>query len=283
MLKKERRYIYVYQTVNQVNGKTYIGVHSTDNLDDGYIGCGIYKQAMAKKTHPFHAAVRKYGYPSFRKYILSFYDNYNDALEEEAFIVNKEWVKSDDNYNVALGGNKFPFAHIERNELLKKYKEWGVKRIGKQAAVNKRSVIQYSISGEVIKKYESAQEAQRIFSPKSTSTISACCWGLTSQAHGYVFRWERYTSDEMETLNKNLSKRKRVYNSDGSWTYTEDECKIRGDRFGDRRGRIVSHETRTKQSLAKIGRKLKPHTQETKDKIGIANKIAHLKKKGVIQ
>lgn len=88
------KYIYVYQTVCEPNGKTYIGVHSTNNIDDGYIGCGVYNQKDAKRQMLFHKAVNKYGYTSFRRYILSFYDTYQQALEEEKYIVNNQWVKS---------------------------------------------------------------------------------------------------------------------------------------------------------------------------------------------
>jgi len=95
-------YIFVYQTINEVNGKSYVGVHSTSDINDGYIGCGVFTQSDARRGLLFHKAVRKYGYKYFRRYILSFYDTYQEALEEEKFIVNKKWVKENLNYNTAL-------------------------------------------------------------------------------------------------------------------------------------------------------------------------------------
>lgn len=106
----EKRYKYVYQTKNLVNGKTYIGFHCTDNLNDGYIGCGCYSQAHAKSAvkyglkSSFLRSVLKYGYVNFKKEILSFYDSVEECLEEERFLVNEDWVKSNHNYNNKLGG-----------------------------------------------------------------------------------------------------------------------------------------------------------------------------------
>jgi len=87
-------YHFTYQTKNLINGKTYVGVHSTDNLQDGYIGSGkILKQA-----------VKKYGKLNFVCTPLSFFDTKKEAYEEEKFLVDEIWVNESSNYNQCLGG-----------------------------------------------------------------------------------------------------------------------------------------------------------------------------------
>jgi hypothetical protein len=63
----ELKYI-VYITINQCNGKFYIGVHKTNpEIFDGYIGGGITSEKTVNKDTAFHNAVKKYGYKNFKR------------------------------------------------------------------------------------------------------------------------------------------------------------------------------------------------------------------------
>lgn len=90
-----KKYHFVYKTTNIINGKEYIGYHGTNDLDDGYLGSG----KLLKR------AVEKYGPKAFTREILDFFDDPIEALEYEKKIVNGEYVKKDNTYNLSIGGD----------------------------------------------------------------------------------------------------------------------------------------------------------------------------------
>ena len=99
----------VYKTTNKINNKIYIGVHKTENPDifDGYIGNGIDKATNYFIKHPvcvFHYAVHKYGYNNFTRETLYIFSELKEALIKEAELVDINFIKREDTYNVALGG-----------------------------------------------------------------------------------------------------------------------------------------------------------------------------------
>lgn len=88
-------YHIIYQTTNLVNGKIYIGAHSTPNLHDEYLGSGIF----LKKS------IKKHGRSNFKKDILHIFDNPKEMYDKEREIVNEAFIKNRTNYNFKLGGS----------------------------------------------------------------------------------------------------------------------------------------------------------------------------------
>lgn len=88
------QYHYTYKIINLVNNKIYIGKHSTNDLDDGYMGSGI----------SIKNAIKKYGIDNFSKEILNFYNSSEEALNAEKLLVTPEFVDNRNNYNMRSGG-----------------------------------------------------------------------------------------------------------------------------------------------------------------------------------
>lgn len=94
MVGENKKYNYVYKIINNLNGMEYTGVHSTDNLDDGYMGSGTY----------LRNAIRKYGQSNFKKEILEYCNSRTEALNKEKEIVCVDYIRKRKVYNLVLGG-----------------------------------------------------------------------------------------------------------------------------------------------------------------------------------
>ena len=72
-----KKYNFLYKTTNLVNGKIYIGVHTTNKLNDGYLGSGTN----------FKKAVKEFGRMNFKREILEFFETAEEAFNREKELV----------------------------------------------------------------------------------------------------------------------------------------------------------------------------------------------------
>lgn len=94
-MKNIRIFHIVYKVINIINNNIYIGVHSTNNINDNYLGSG---SAIRK-------AIKKYGKENFIKEILFIFNTREDALAKEKELVSKKFINEDETYNLQTGGN----------------------------------------------------------------------------------------------------------------------------------------------------------------------------------
>ena len=90
----EKKYHIIYKTNFLVNNKYYIGMHSTDNLEDGYMGSG--------KAIKF--SIKRYGKEKHRVEILEIVENRELLAEREKAIVTLSKVKNGKCMNLKVGG-----------------------------------------------------------------------------------------------------------------------------------------------------------------------------------
>lgn len=88
------KYNYLYKITNNLNQKFYIGIHSTNNLNDNYFGSG----------KNIRRAIAKYGKDNFTKEILKFRNTRSEIKQLEKSIVNEELLKNPLCYNIQVGG-----------------------------------------------------------------------------------------------------------------------------------------------------------------------------------
>jgi len=89
------KYYTVYETVNKETGKSYRGFHETDDPYDGYLGSGKYLKR----------AIKKHGIEKFEKFVLYVFDNKEGMAKKEAELVDDEYLRTHDTYNLKRGGD----------------------------------------------------------------------------------------------------------------------------------------------------------------------------------
>ena len=85
---------FIYKTTNTLNSRFYIGMHSTTNIDDGYLGSG--KRIKAE--------IKKYGKQNFVREILEHLPSRDALCEREAELVCPELLKNPLCLNLKNGG-----------------------------------------------------------------------------------------------------------------------------------------------------------------------------------
>lgn len=94
-----------YLTLHLLSGRFYIGIHSTDNLEDGYLGSGV----------DLTKAISANGSDQFRRFDIARFDSRADASEWEAAVVTPEVVANPMSFNLIVGGGN-PDICTDRSE-----------------------------------------------------------------------------------------------------------------------------------------------------------------------
>lgn len=102
----------IYKITNLVNDKIYIGAHGTNDLNDNYMGSGKI----------LNKAKKKYGIDNFVKETLHIFNTAPEMFKKEREIVNDDFIKRIDNYNLKPGGRgNAPGYHSYYNNITKEY------------------------------------------------------------------------------------------------------------------------------------------------------------------
>jgi len=95
MARKEKQYHFIYKTTNLLNGKYYYGMHSTDNLDDGYLGSG----------KRLRYSINKHGEVNHIREIIEYLPDRESLISREKEIINLNEVAKEDCLNLKVGGD----------------------------------------------------------------------------------------------------------------------------------------------------------------------------------
>ena len=270
----------VYKTTNLVNLKIYIGVHRTDiDTNDGYLGCGVYVNSVNKLDKKgFPSAIAKYGFNNFRRETLfTFPDTESGKLaayKKEAELVNRDFLKRKDVYNICLGG-KVPSSVLEKpiaqydlfGKFIKKFEsiviasnELNIPKSCIQNACSKhgrcrdflfryytnnsdlknisiksRVVYQFDLQGNYLTYYKSCADAQKALNKPNDKSISAVCNNKQRQAYGFFWSYKKQFT---YSIPDNTSVAVACYKDDGTFIESFTSLNAAEDKYHTNKGTI---------------------------------------------
>lgn len=94
MLLKDKKYNFIYKTTNNITGKYYYGMHSTNNIDDGYLGSG----------KRLRYSINKYGKDNHIIEIIEFLPNRKSLIDKEKEVITLDEIAKENCMNLMIGG-----------------------------------------------------------------------------------------------------------------------------------------------------------------------------------
>lgn len=93
-IKENKRFHFTYKTTNLINGRYYLGMHSTNRIDDGYLGSG----------KRLYYELSKYGRNNFKFEILEQFNSREQLVQAEINLITEQDVKNSNCLNLKSGG-----------------------------------------------------------------------------------------------------------------------------------------------------------------------------------
>lgn len=151
------KYHFIYKTTNTITDKFYIGMHSTNNIDDGYLGSGL----LIKNS------IIKYGKEKHQREILLFTEDRKKLSALEKAIVNNQLLCNSKCMNLkggGVGGNESGHKHpmFGKKHSDKTKKLMSMKHLGNKPTNSKIVIVDSN-------EYSSLLEASKLLSIKLTT------------------------------------------------------------------------------------------------------------------
>jgi len=83
-IKENKKYHYTYKTTNLINNRYYLGMHSTNRLDDGYLGSG----------KRLYYELNKYGRDNFKFEILEQFNSRQELIQAEVNLITEQDLRN---------------------------------------------------------------------------------------------------------------------------------------------------------------------------------------------
>lgn len=94
-IKENKKFHFTYKTTNLINNRYYLGMHSTNRIDDGYLGSG----------KRLYYELNKYGRDNFKFEILEHFNSREELVQAEITLITRKDIKDPNCLNCKPGGS----------------------------------------------------------------------------------------------------------------------------------------------------------------------------------
>ena len=109
---ENKKYHFTYKTTNLINGKYYLGMHSTNFLNDGYLGSG----------KRLYYELKKYGKNNFQFEIIKYYNSRQDLILGEIDLISNDDLNNPNCLNLKNGGTGGIMSKEHHKKMIEKAK-----------------------------------------------------------------------------------------------------------------------------------------------------------------
>lgn len=252
-----KKFNFVYVTTNLINGRHYVGEHSTDILEDDYLGSG----------YNLFKAISKYSKKNFKREILEFCQSKEEAFNLQEKYIIKYKSLSPNGYNISPKGGhnvKNCFSQESKNKISKANKgkqPWLGKHHSEEA---KNKIGQKELGNTKFKGKKHSKESREKI---SNSLKGKPPWNIgkkLSEDHKAHLRKPK-SEEHKASLRKPKSEKgkQNIKLAHNTADYLEKLSKIH-------KGKKYS--TETKQKMSSSAKNRKPISEETRKKMSESQK-----------
>jgi hypothetical protein len=185
-IKENKRFHFTYKTTNLINGRYYLGMHSTNRLDDGYLGSG----------KRLYYELNKYGRDNFKFEILKQFESREQLVQAEIKLITEHDLKNPNCLNCKPGGeggfldstrmdnaerkrrflDKMSNDSEYREGFLDKCRENYPKTLGKYKALGTHDYATFKGKKHTPETIEKMKESKKDYGKGSTNSQYGTCW-----------------------------------------------------------------------------------------------------------
>jgi len=195
-IKENKKYHYTYKTTNLINGRYYLGMHSTNRIDDGYLGSG----------KRLYYELNKYGRDNFKFEILEQFNSREELVQAEINLITEQDLKNPNCLNLKSGGSggftkedwekgqkivsallKERWKDSEYREKMIRVRQEGVKRLHREGKVKYDTFTGKKHTPETIQKMK---ESHKGAGKGSSNSQYGTCWITDEYSNKKIYKGE---------------------------------------------------------------------------------------------